>query len=1678
MEKEYLPGSRNKTLSTPKAVIDQLGFDPAAVSLPAAFEVALGIRTGERPDYSQVVLPSGFNQILGIQQTQPVEEEPVDNTGFIPSVKRGAGNTVSSLANLFGADELALDASNYAAQFPKEIERIQDVKDLSDLGTFAMESAAENVGNLLLLAGGAIAGSFAPIAGGAALGAGGVNLLLQAGESKQAVEAEGVEPNLVNVGAPAIINTAMDTFSFLKIAQKAGVLQKVVKTMDEAAEVSGLAGRLKKGATTAGSSFLLEGSTETAQNYVNLVSARLANDKEFKEALALSGEDADDLINAFAAGGFGAAVTAGPLSAAFAKTKQETAEKTNVAPTLPRETVSAEPKDDVPIVEETPEETQAKGLEGEPTEVPDTPYKDVDDLVSQIEAKKQFILAGAPESYNPQLKKIGDGVSVRSQYQKASIDSYADNPLWQDWWDVPVRTLNGEETTIFNSVGVDAPTTVIQEGFAKGLKPEYLQEIANYTEVLRKQFMPDVPVMLLSNELMSADPKAAGQMAPFALEGRKTFGITLSPGKIQALIQENFGNMDDVKAKYMSTIAHEMGHAIVSYNFQKEDARVKNAVYSEYQNWLDSLKTATFKEFLETRYNEQSYKLMTNGISQEVLDMKFLDVAPRAWGRESLQYQLSFEEYAAENFAKIANKDARIKKDMSPESRKFWAKAYEAFKKVFQSLGKMLKAPPKYTAWINLKRDEVLRDALYKIPLESETIVKEASQYFDGNINKLKSTLNYPIKDGERFKKTVDTFSEDINAVRQLDAIIRVSTGFTRKKGVMFTPSQIAERYNIPQAKKYMEKVYEYYQTKMKGISEADAIAKRWMSLPQDKADNLGKFMYEVSEKSDRLSRRLSNPEMDALRSTYGIDAELFELYNSIDKSFVEILERLERSMVKDVARQYVTDAEAFTVAYLNARTTVDRVTVLTSFNIQDVTGMMRELKDIEKSFMILRNKNYFPRMRFGKYTLTVKKVVNGKIVVDEFLTFESKKEQESMLKEYQSEYSADIANKKVSVTASMLDDTTRSLYGMPQLVIDRIVNALDNPENGTPLTAEQRKALKDISLDLSPGRRYLRHMQKRKNTKGFSVDAMRTYASYMANASNHLARVEHTADMTQALRELKQIQREYQGDTTDLAELESYYTDHFKYLLNPENDYAKLRAFGFMWYLGFNVKSALVNTTQLPMVTYPYLGSRYGDVAAWAQLFKGMKDVAAHYLVKKRYSVEEQRLLDKLIEDGVIDESMASDLAGISEGTALQRLMPTNKAHKVVNNLNYYGGYLFSVAEKFNRQVTALAAFRLHMKQSGSFEDSYKAAKDAIHKSQFEYAKYNRPEFMRGKKSVFLLFYNYTQQFMYLIMNGSKTNEGRQTAIRMWGMLLLMGGLQGLPFAEYILSTLDFLGTNAKKFFGMENPKVNIRQDIRELLGTITDNPDYFMHGAGYFMGAGPLKLLEMFGVPVPNLDISGSLGMGEALPGFRMNELNGNPDEIAGKLLLNGLGPVPNIFLGVWDSIASNDPDSWKRLEKALPVFAKSISKATRYATRGAETTRGGAEFLPYDDTDPYQAAEIIAQGLGFTATRLSQKRKIYGEQMATSLYWKTRRDLMMERYAYAVKTGDAKFKREVMEDIKNYNAQLTDAALKPYRISGVNLRNSLRSKMRILSLRERGLPTTKRDRLIYKEIADSYE
>lgn len=920
-------------------------------------------------------------------------------------------------------------------------------------------------------------------------------------------------------------------------------------------------------------------------------------------------------------------------------------------------------------------------------------------------------------------------------------------------------------------------------------------------------------------------------------------------------------------------------------------------------------------------------------------------------------------------------------------------------------------------------------------------------------------------------------------AEEELKAVAHDVNNLGNAWGVKFaklflTPLQIAERYKLPQIKQYVDAVQRFWAAKAGIISEADGVVTDWRTLGKESAQKVAKALFEISEESDIKEQRIPEAAvLEMLQKKYKLSQEEIEQYVQVDRSLRDLLDRLEKGVKLNAVKESLPNVNPieFLEQWESTFMFKDRQELVEKYSpggVADLTILQR-LLEIQEQFDLMRNRNYFPRMRFGQYTVAVRAkssgVVNGQDVdageLVHFEAFESQAARAIGLLEIEKEF----ANDDVFIRESKLSDQAFTFMGLPPALRDTLKTQLD-------LTPEQQELLTDVFVKMSPGRSFMKHLRKRRGVQGYSEDAMRVFASYMMSAANHLARIEHFTDMQKPIADMKALEttrNPYIPNTTSLVELREYFEEHLDYLLNPKNDWAKLRAMGFLWYLGLNPKSAMVNATQVPMVTYPYLASKFGDGAAMAAIVDSYKRVSKTLRGRGPgvLTTDEMQLFARLLEEGVLDESQVMELAGIAEAPSLFRIIPEQTSTRLINKASYFAGWMFRNVEKFNRRVAALSAFKLAKDNGMNTEEAYQAAKTAVQTTQYEYAKWNRPKFMRGRRSVIFLFWQYLQHTSYLMAGGA----GKQTAMRMWLMMLTMSGMLGLPFAEDMLDLIDWGGTKVKDLTGLKNPRVDTRLAIRELLTSITDSPDIFLHGLGRYYGLGPMHVLEALGIPVPNVDVSGSLSLGRIVPGLEqgMGDTR-NPNEKFGRVLVDVLGPVGAIGFNLWKALESSDPDTWKKWERAMPIALKSASRSVRWMARGEETASTGAQILNFDPYDYEQQAEKVAQFFGFTPTRMNQKYGMVMAQEEAKQYWMARRSILLSHYGYAMLTHDQQGISDVRAAVRDFNRTAPDNKL---RITGKDIALSIKQRKRIKRLTEQGVPAQKRYRQLAGEVAELF-
>lgn len=905
--------------------------------------------------------------------------------------------------------------------------------------------------------------------------------------------------------------------------------------------------------------------------------------------------------------------------------------------------------------------------------------------------------------------------------------------------------------------------------------------------------------------------------------------------------------------------------------------------------------------------------------------------------------------------------------------------------------------------------------------------------------------------------------------VRGLDSFS--SIWGAKSAGLFLTPLQIAEKYSFPGVREYIENVQQWWARKRDLTSGPVELAKNWNSLPKREMSRLSQAIFEITNASDEAGRKLTEEEKSKIFREAGVEKAGQDLFVKIQDSFKALLDDLQKGLEITAIRTAVGDKDkalALHSKWKNKREDFLSEVASTLGNL-DIT---ERLLTIEGEFKQLRERDYFPYMRFGRYAVTVRAKNDlsfegkdykgpdgsskGEVVY--FSTFESQAARKSGLKDILAQFGD---SKQYDIGAGIISDEEFTFMGMPPSLFEALRGQLN-------LSSAQEDLLKEIYFKYSPGRAFLRHLIKRKGINGFSQDALRVFSAYAMNASNHIARVEYHQDMSDSLSTLRTA-AQTQGDVAGLTR--DYFARHYKYIMNPENDWAGVRSFGFLWYLGFNVKSALVNLTQIPMVAHPFLASRYGDVKSLSALAQSYKDVFKWYKYRTLPDASADAAMTRGVREGFLDESQATELAGLGEAGFLQRMLPQSNIQQRLMQLTQAGSFLFHHAENVNRRTAFLAARRLALEGGASEEAAFVAGRDAVQTAMFEYAKWARPEFMRGKKSVAFLFWNYMQHLSYLGFGG----RGSKTAIRLWLGLLAVAGLQGLPFAENVLDLIDWSGTEVRELFGVKDPKLQSRLEIRELMQGLTDNPDLLMHGLSRQYGLGVLHLLGLAGVPVPSTDVSASLSAGRPIPGIdRLTSTESDPDAKLGQTVVDVLGPVSGMGYNFWRALTDQNPDKWKVWERAMPSALGSASKALRRGIRGEESFRGGGAVAKFDPNNLESRLEVIANALGFQPTRVTQAYEQRGFQEDLRRYWTTRRAMVMENYAYGVLSGDPELRADTVDELKQFNQEAPSPQL---RVSAQQILSSLRQRTKLANLREQGVPNQRAFVPLYSNVKKGY-
>lgn len=802
--------------------------------------------------------------------------------------------------------------------------------------------------------------------------------------------------------------------------------------------------------------------------------------------------------------------------------------------------------------------------------------------------------------------------------------------------------------------------------------------------------------------------------------------------------------------------------------------------------------------------------------------------------------------------------------------------------------------------------------------------------------------------------------------------------------------------------------------------ASADDLARRWGKLPDE--GKLAELMHDATLAQIDADDAVEYMPGDDLSKSRMLKAQFAQLSPEAQKVYREARDHYRKHHAE--VRQAITDR------IMRSELREERRAEL--------------LKRMDDDFFKSIKGVYFPLARFGQYVV-VTKDETGKVA--SVSRAETMAEAEAMRQEMVKAFPAKDGYQVGRVILSKEFIAGRDMVGRG--FMSELFNALDEQQLDPRVMAELEDTLGQLYLSSLPDLSWAKHGIHRKGTPGFSQDARRAFAQNTFHGARYLAKLRY-GDQMQA--ELDRMQKH----VDEMSAIEDFdqpaaqrvvdeMNKRHEAMMNPKSNplSTALTSFGFVYYLGISPAAAVVNLSQTPLVAYPVLGAKWGFRKAGAALMTASKETmeGKNDLRSRLKNADEIAAYDEAVRTGVIDVTMAHDLAGIAQGEdakVMWKIRPVMRA----------ASFLFHHAERFNRQATFMAAYRLAREAGAKHDAAYAQAVKATYDGHFDYSAGNRPRVMQGNVAkVVLLFKQYAQNMIYTIARNAyqsvkgESPEVRREARKVFASLMTMhaaaAGVLGLPMVGTLLALASALG-------GSDDEPWDAEVALRNMLA------DAFGPKASEVIARGFSRLTPW--------DVSGRVGLDKLLLPDVNESLEGQ--RWAEAFATAMLGPV--IGMGVNAAKGAqkmSDGDYARGLEDILPIFARNPIKAYRQYSEG-EVDRTGVVVK-----DEVSLAGVLGQASGFSPSEIRLAFEGRSAVMSADRRLNERRQDLMTQFARAAMEQDQDGMAEARSAIAEFNKVNPGR-----RITPPQLWQSVRNRQRRIREADDGvyLPRTRRDAL----------
>lgn len=594
----------------------------------------------------------------------------------------------------------------------------------------------------------------------------------------------------------------------------------------------------------------------------------------------------------------------------------------------------------------------------------------------------------------------------------------------------------------------------------------------------------------------------------------------------------------------------------------------------------------------------------------------------------------------------------------------------------------------------------------------------------------------------------------------------------------------------------------------------------------------------------------------------------------------------------------------------------------------------------------------------------------------------------------------------------------------------------------------EVEKDIMQMVINSLPETAFVKSLQKRKKTAGYSEDAVNVYERKTRSTARQISNLRFKPKVNASIDAMRKYadllgrgqeevkdpntgeilqERVVPRDNKVQVDFLNEFTKHSNAAFNPSERFisSTIRSALFGGTLGFNVSSGLIALSNLPMIVFPYLGSEYGTSSttkAMAEAYRVVKDSgnyrkATSFGSENASDVREEKMASGWSFGNYSPTSkegrkyatlleIASAAGQLNRSQLYENLMGSARTTSL-DKFNAMSGWMLHTAERFNREVTLIAAYDLELaklKKEGitGQEAEIRAANKAVYAAEMangSIAQSSAPRFAQsGLGSIVYMYKRFgaTQYYLqaktlYDSLKGEQDPKVRKMLTnRFWsltGATAVMSGLQGLPM------------------FGFAAMLYNLFKD---------DDDDDFntvaRKGLNELFYNGPIEYLT-------GLSVANRMGLSNLI--IKEPRSSGESSSFSQTLLDSFGGPLPSMvdrFNRGIDKIQKGNIE--RGIEDLMPVAAANAMKATRYLIQGEARTLRGDTI--YDDIGPGSAMATL---FGFTPSEVARRMEFNAKEKGLSKAIQAKDSNIKGRYYKAWREHDA----EGMRDAKRMLVEL---------------------------------------------------